>query len=150
MKLVRYIHLNPLRARLVKDLKGLDTFRYSGHSVLIGKKKLDWQDMNYVLMLYDSKQSAARRRYREYVKKGIGEGRRPELVGGGLIRSVGGWTAVKAMRRGIGRMKGDERILGDENFVESVLKTAQENLERKYELIAQGYGFEWLVKRVAQ
>lgn len=78
------------------------------------------------------------------------DGRRPELVGGGLIRSVGGWAAVKAMRRGIDRMKGDERILGDGNFVEYVLKTAQENLERKYELKAQGYGFDWLVKRVAR
>ena len=36
---VRYIHLNPLRARLVKDLKALDSYPYSGHSVLMGKRK---------------------------------------------------------------------------------------------------------------
>lgn len=128
----------------------MDTFRYSGDSVLMGKRKFDGQDTNYVLKLYGSKKSTARQRYREYVKKGIVEGRRPELVGGGLIRSAGGWSAVKAMRRGIDRMKGGERILGDGQFVESVLKTAQENLENKYKLKAQGDGFEWLVKRVAQ
>ncbi len=39
-QLVRYIHLNPLWVGLVKDLKGLDTYPFSGHSVLMGKKSL--------------------------------------------------------------------------------------------------------------
>jgi len=150
VELVRYIHLNPLRARLVEDLKTLDKFQFSGHSVLMGKKKLDCQDTDYVLKFYGSKKTTARKNYRKYFKKGILDGRRPELVGGGLIRSAGGWGAVKAMRRGIERIKGDERILGDGDFVESVLKAAQENLERKYELKSQGHDFGWLVKCVAR
>jgi putative transposase len=150
IELVRYIHLNPLRDCLVKDLNELDRFRFCGHGVLMGKRKLKWQDTDYVLKFYGSKKITARRRYHEHVKKGVAGGRKPELVGGGLIRSAGGWTAVKAMRRGTNRMKGDERILGDGNFVEYVLKTAQESLERKYELKAQGYDFNWLVTRVAQ
>jgi hypothetical protein len=36
--------------------------------------------------------------YESYVKKGIPLGRRPELAGGGLIRSLGGWDEVKKMR----------------------------------------------------
>jgi len=150
LELVRYIHLNPLRARLVKELTDLDKYPYSGHSVLMGKRKRDWQDVDYILKFYDSKCSTARRRYREYVKKGIADGRRSDLVGGGLIRSAGGWSAAKALRRGVDRMKGDERILGEGNFVETALKAAQENLERTYELEAQGYNFDWLVKRVAK
>ena len=48
-----------------------------------------------------------------YVKEGMGQGRRPELVGGGLIRSHGGWSEVKKLRRtGHARMKGDERMQG--------------------------------------
>ena len=31
LELVRYLHLNPLRANVVKDLNGLDNFKYSGH-----------------------------------------------------------------------------------------------------------------------
>ena len=148
-ELVRYIHLNPLRAGLVKDLKGLDTYPFSGHSVLMGKKKLGWQDADYVLKRYGTQKTAARKGYREYVEKGISDGRRPDLVGGGLIRSAGGWGAVKAMRRGKERMKGDERILGDGNFVASALQAARENLEGQYELTSKGYGFDWLVGRVA-
>lgn len=43
--------------------------------------------------------SIARRRYRSYVKKGIPDGKRTDLTGGGLIRSTGGWSEVKAMQR---------------------------------------------------
>jgi REP element-mobilizing transposase RayT len=150
LELVRYIHLNPLRARIVKKLEELDKYPYCGHSVVMGKMKREWQDTDYILRFYNSKCLTARRRYREYVKKGLGDGRRPELVGGGLVRSAGGWSVVKAMRRGFERMKGDERILGEGDFVEAVLKAAQENLDRKSRLEAAGYGFDWLVGRVAR
>ena len=46
-ELVRYIHLNPLRANLVKSLSQLDRYRWSGHSVLMGKLENDWQDRGY-------------------------------------------------------------------------------------------------------
>ena len=150
LELVRYIHLNPLRARIVKELKDLDKYPYCGHSVLMGKNKREWQDADYILRFYDSKYLAACRRYREYVKKGLGDGRRSDLVGGGLIRSAGGWSVLKALRSGADRMKGDERILGEGDFVETVLKAAQENIERKHQLKAEGYSFDWLVERVAK
>jgi putative transposase len=150
LELVRYIHLNPLRARIVMDLRALDKYPYAGHSVLMGQRKKEWQDSDYILRFYDRKRLTARRRYRAYMERGIDDGRRPDLVGGGLVRSAGGWSAVKAMRKGIERIKGDERILGDGAFVESVMKAAQENLERKSRLQAGGYGFEWLVDCVAQ
>ena len=46
-----------------------------------------------------AKEVDAKRAYRQFVKKGIDEGHRPDLVGGGLIRSQGGWSSVKALRR---------------------------------------------------
>lgn len=45
-------------------------------------------------------------------------GRRPELQGGGLVRSLGGWAAVRALRRGREAYLGDERVLGSPGFVE--------------------------------
>jgi len=88
----------------------------------MGKLKREWQDTDYILRFYNSKYLTARRRYREFVEKALTDGRRPVLVGGGLVRSAGGWSVVNAMRRGFERMKGDERILGDGDFVETVLK----------------------------
>ena len=93
--------------------------------------------------------SPARNRYRNFVKKGIEKGKRPELVGGGLIRSMGGWAAVKAMRRTGDYMKGDERILGGADFVKTILTEAEENIDRKYRLQAEGYDLSMVVDRVA-
>jgi len=148
-ELVRYIHLNPLRAKIVKTLKESDKYPYSGHSVLMGKITRDFQDTDYVLRLFGKKVSAARKAYRTYVEKGIAQGRRPELVGGGLICSAGGWSVIKTMRRVQDHMKSDERILGDGDFTQSVLDEAKERLENRYRLQAQGYDLEKVTIRVS-
>ncbi len=122
-ELVRYIHLNPLRARLVADIGELDTYPWCGHSVLMNKSVQPWQNIDEVLRLFSDKLREARKRYREFVEKGIALGRRPELVGGGLLRSSGGWTGLRDFRKAGLRVKGDERILGDSDFVGNVLKT---------------------------
>ncbi len=150
LELVRYIHLNPIRARLVTDIKTLGKHPFCGHAVIMGKKKKDWQDDAYVLKLFDNKRSTARRRYKIFVQKGIQEGKRPELTGGGLIRSSGGWSVIKSFRRANIHFKSDERVLGDSDFVERVLKAADESLERKYQLKSQGYDIDKLAERVAE
>jgi REP element-mobilizing transposase RayT len=150
LELVRYIHLNPLRAKLVADLKGLDSYPYSGHSALIGKTAVTWQDSRYILGLFGDKLSFARRQYKAFLEKGIADGKRPELTGGGLIRSVGGWAAAKALRRANVLQKGDERILGDGDFVETVLSEANEAYERKYRLKAKGFDVDTVAQKVAQ
>jgi putative transposase len=150
MELVRYIHLNPLRAKSVPDMKALDKYPWCGHSAIMGKIKRDWQSSEYVLKIFGTKVSAARRSYRAFVQKGIAAGRRPELMGGGLIRSLGGWQHVKALRKAEIRFKGDERILGDSEFVEQVLSAAEDRLERRYAIEVKGYDFEKVVARVAE
>ncbi len=117
---------------------------------MLGRYDRNWQDTDYVLKLFDNTVSRARRGYREFVRKGINQGRRPELSGGGLVRSVGGWSALNALRLAGFRQKADERILGDGDFVTSVLKQAGEQLERRYDLKAKGYDFEAVVQRVVK
>ena len=114
-----------------------------------GKGKKDWQDDVYVLKLFDNKRSTARRRYKIFIQKGIQDSKRPEFTGGGLIRSSGGWTVIKSLRRANIHFKSDERVLGDSNFVERVLKAADESFERKYQLKSQGYDIDKLADRVA-
>jgi putative transposase len=149
LELIRYIHLNPLRAGLVSDLNKLGRYPYSGHGVLMGKFKNDWQDIDSVLKMFDKKAGTARRKYNAFVKKGISEGKRPDLIGGGLIRSTGGWSALKAQRKAKIYQKGDERILGDGNFVEKILTAANETMKKKYALQAQGFDLDVVARRVA-
>lgn len=149
LELVRYIHLNPIRAGLVKDLNTLEKFPFSGHGALVGAVQNDWQDTQYILRLFDTKASSARRRYKQFMKKGLGMGKRPDLVGGGLVRSYGGWTQVKAIQKSERGVKGDERILGDNDFVQQALKAADENMKRKYQLQSEGFNIEMVANRVA-
>ena len=131
-ELVRYIHLNPLRAKIVKTLSELDKYPWCGHSVIMGKKKRDWQDRNYVLRWFGKKEEEAKKVYRQYVEKGIVEGRREDLVGGGLVRTLGGWSQVLSLRKSKEKVLSDERILGGDKFVERILEEADEKI--KYQL----------------
>jgi hypothetical protein len=55
---------------------------------------LDVLECNAVLGLFSEQVPLARRRYRAFLKRGIAQGQRPDLVGGGLIRSIGGSTTA--------------------------------------------------------
>jgi putative transposase len=149
LELTRYIHLNPLRAKLASDIKELGNYPYSGHSVLLGRVTAEWQNTKYILGLFGDKVSVARGQYLEFLKKGIAAGKRQDLTGGGLVRSVGGWSAVKALRKSGAFQKGDERILGDGEFVQKVLSQAEEAFERKYRLKAKGIDVVRIAERVA-
>jgi len=100
LELIRYIHLNPLRARLVQDLKELDKYPWTGHSAILGRhknfliakppkglnkpnqpdtpnkrknpeKSLAEKTIEDVLLYFGETKRIARRRYRQFVKNGI-------------------------------------------------------------------------------
>jgi REP element-mobilizing transposase RayT len=148
LELIRYIHLNPLRAGLVNDLKELDKYPWSGHSAILGRRKnplipsipsssyksagetkrksairnrksemsLAGKTTMDVLLRFGNNVRIVRRRYRHFVKQGVNQGRRPELQGGGLVRSAGGNKVGLLGRKKEEREKGDARILGSGDF----------------------------------
>jgi len=125
LELVRYLHLNPLRAKVVPDLRALDRHSWSGHSALIGTVPRPWQETRTILSQFGPTRRRASRGYRVFVQEGIPLGRRPELQGGGLIRSLGGWEAVQQLRRGREAYLGDERILGSSEFVDHLRREVE-------------------------
>jgi putative transposase len=131
LELLRYIHLNPIRAGIIDTMEVLDTYPKTSHAVIMGKIKHEWQETEYVLGLFGQKVSLAKRAYRSFVKKGISIGERPDLTGGGLIRSSGGWVPLRQLRQEGLRIASDERILGSSAFVASVLKKAHEDYEKR-------------------
>lgn len=131
MELARYIHLNPLRAGVVRDMKGLAEYPWCGHGVLTGKRKSEWQDTGMILGRYGNSPVRARRRYEEFVSEGVKAGRREDLVGGGLLRSAGGYVEYLRRRHGEEEILGDERILGDSEFVSKAMKSVEERESTK-------------------
>ena len=188
LELIRYIHLNPLRAKLVQDLKELDKYPWTGHSTILSHRKnplvpevsdqrsevskpdaspseglfvagnqvpdfllqqqkeqnpcnprnpcqkmsLAENTIEDVLLYFGETKRVARRRYREFVEKGIAQGRRPEFQGGGLVRSAGGNKAGLLGRSKEEREKGDARILGSGDFVNEALRQSGEEWEKSY------------------
>lgn len=118
LELVRYIHLNPLRVGLVKTIDELDGSPWCGHAVLMGSQELDGHKAEDVLHLFGRSKKSARQKYRDFVIDGIKDGRRDELGGGGLRRSLGAsrTSDYEAF---------DERILGSGDFVESLWREAE-------------------------
>jgi REP element-mobilizing transposase RayT len=130
LELVRYIHLNPYRASVVKSLEELDAYPWSGHAVLIGNVKNDWQERDYVLRQFHEKKGKAVRFYRRFVEVGKDQGRQPALVGGGVIQNFKGWSQVLSLKGNRERMDHDGRILGTSDFVAEILREADKNVRR--------------------
>jgi hypothetical protein len=133
-----------------KNCGVVEKYAYCGHTVLMGKRSMDWQNTAYILRHFNSKLSTARRRYHDFVQKGVAIGKKSEMSGGGLVRSSGGWGAVKSLRKTGALQKGDERILGDGEFVDCVLSQAKEAFEEKYRLKAGGVDVGDIAERVAE
>ena len=157
LELIRYIHLNPIRAGLVNDLRKLDRYRWCGHSAILGKRRnpliphpskqhnelkkpnkpsergkpLAEKTIEDIVLLFGEDLGEARKRYRHFVKRGVSQGTRPELQGGGLVRSAGGEKDGLLGRRKGERERGDERILGSGDFVTTVLRNSREPESRR-------------------
>lgn len=149
-ELVRYIHLNPVRAGIVKTMDDLKNYKYTGHSALMGNVIRDWQDADYVLSYFGKNRKRAVKEYEKFVEAGLSDGRKKELTGGGLIRSLGGWTEAKDKLKDGSHVMSDERILGDSDFVDSVLAQSEEQYDRMQRLKQQGYNVDRIAERVAE
>ncbi len=97
LALVRYIHLNPVRARIVKQP---GAYPYSGHRAYLGREALPWLTTDWVLGQFGSRIGTARARYARFVNDGRAEGHNAAFYGG----------------------QADSRIVGEEDFVKAILK----------------------------
>jgi REP element-mobilizing transposase RayT len=125
LEVTRYIHLNPVRAGIIKDMAELDSYPWTGHGTIMGETQHPWQDKDTILAYFGKTEKEAKRGYRIFIAGGIRMGARPDLVGGGLKRSVGGFAEVASLRRRGEPLLSDERILGSGTFVRSILSETE-------------------------
>ena len=98
LALVRYIHLNPVRAGMVKTPLA---YAYSSHRAYLGQEQLPWLTTDWVLGQFGARNSAARTRYARFVNDAITEGHSEVFYGG----------------------QADARIVGEADFVKTILKS---------------------------
>ncbi|MBI5015263.1 MAG: transposase [Deltaproteobacteria bacterium] len=140
LELVRYIHLNPLRAGRVDSVDALARYAYAGHSAVLGAVERPWQEVGEVLGRFGGSVSEARRRYEQFVGDAVGDGRRPELVGGGLRRSCWAWREGRGRGREDEPLAYDERVLGSPEFVLDTLAGADWERRQALENARVGIG----------
>ncbi len=147
LELTRYIHLNPLRAGIVGSLEELRDYRWTGHAAILGRVRQEWQDIK-AIRAYFGKGRRAVEKYEQYVREGVSLGKRPELVGGGLIRSLGGWSQVLSLRRKGIKVASDERILGRDEFIQRLMSEAEEREKETLRLSREVPELQTLAERI--
>lgn len=146
LALVRYIHLNPIRAGIIRTMEELDRYPWSGHRTIIGKTKHTWMDTDYILAQFGDTRGKALIKYRKFMGEGAGQGHIKGLTGGGLIRSQGGWSQVLAMRRRGQKEEFDERILGGGDFVNNILKEVEDRELRQLKAKRSGKNIQRVIE----
>ena len=114
-----------------------------------GKIKREWKNAEYVLSFFGRK-DRYRQNYLNYIRRGIDQGHRSELVGGGLNRSMGGWSAVLSSRKRGERNIADQRILGDSEFVAQIVSDLDDRIKKNLRLSGQRISIETLGDRVSE
>jgi REP element-mobilizing transposase RayT len=146
-ELIRYIHLNPVRAGLIEGFSELQTYPWTGHSAAIGKYHHEWHSVDEMLSFFGASENAARQAYMEFM---AGEQSSTSLSGGGLIRSMGGWETLTRLRKEHVSVVGDERVLGSSHFVENSLKQDELTIDLKSKLEREGWALDKLIAEVCR
>jgi hypothetical protein len=109
LELIRYIHLNPVRAGIVASV---EEYPWSGHSAYLGTELLPWFTTEYVLSLFSPEVEQSRNVYDSFVRDGIGEGKRIEFHSGTC----------------------EGRILGSDSFTDMILSMVDQKSDQKFSL----------------
>ncbi len=120
LELVAYIHLNPVRAGVVDDLRGLQKYKWCGHGAFMGERDGGFLAVEDILMHFGDDMKRARRKYESFIRERVCKYKRGELSSGGLRRSQG-VTSTRYSLKEEEKEVSDERILGGGGFVVSVL-----------------------------
>ncbi len=114
-ELVRYIHLNPVRAGIVAGIDELDHHQTTGHAAILGNRPARFLDTDHVLSAFGPDRDAARRAYRAFVVEGMGAKAMRETARHGRV-----WREIARLAERTRREKAQERILGNGSFLDSV------------------------------
>lgn len=125
LELVRHIHLNPLRAGLVRTLDELDYFSWSGHAVILGYYKNDWQNTTTVLRHFDGLAEDARKGYHHYIERGLVYGSRTQLFPAGSATSSDKGSEHQDLPSRQMSNKMDAQILGSPQFIKQFRELAE-------------------------
>lgn len=129
LELIRYIHLNPIKANIVVGLDKLGSYPFSSHPALMQKTKFYWYVPEIVLDKFGKNYQSAQRNYLSFLSEGLLVSRDSKYEGGGLKRSLS-HTNSSAKENQVF----DDRVLGDSDFVLALQERERKHLDRSGEI----------------
>lgn len=119
--LIKYIHLNPLRAKLVGNLDELKLFPWCGHGALMGNEVYPWHDVDFVSQLFDEDKGVAGNSYAEFMRSGLSEKEMDYARYGKVVKTKDvGWKSTSSLTEQE-KKQADVGILGDQYFIQNAL-----------------------------
>ena len=129
LELVAYVHLNPLRAGIVRKYEDLRRYKWCGHGEMLETARTALLDRDYVLDYFGVGDCDAPAKYEEFLRARIDKYKTGELSGGGLLRSNRGAASLLSMRQTCEKEMSDSRVLGSGDFVEALLTQIEKKPE---------------------
>lgn len=138
-QLARYIHLNPIRSGICKDLVQLKMYRWSGHSALTGIHANDFQQLEAVLKRFGKTRKRAVEQYEKFLEEALRSGSEDTLI-----------EIVRRSNKGShDKVSPECWVIGDQEFQRSVLQKDKEKRLTLAEYKKQGLCLEELLRKVS-
>ncbi|MBN1551129.1 transposase [bacterium] len=111
-QLVRYVHLNPIRAGICKTIEDLDRYPWIGHSVLVGLQENRFQNKKDILKRFTVKGESTTNGYRKHIVEGIEKGENVEFLN----------TIRKSNKGSADKKEYQCWVIGDQEFVKKAIE----------------------------
>lgn len=139
-ELVRYVHLNPIRAGICANMEELKSYAWSGHGALIGKQHRRFQDTTAVLRRFGHNKKSARLEYCRYLDKGLKESATEDTLLSLVRKSNAGSEAGR---------KPDCWVIGDQEFVRSVVESSKARHLRVNHFAIEGVTLDCIAEKIS-
>lgn len=138
-ELVRYVHLNPIRAGICTSLKGLDKYPWCGHAALMGKTQNSFQDTKTVLKRFGQNDEDARAAYCQFLQEGINSGSDGDPIVDLVRKSNSGKESIK---------KASCWVIGDREFVLKAIDSSEGRRLRISRFEREGRNFKGILHTI--
>jgi putative transposase len=137
-ELVRYVHLNPVRAGICSNLDSLKKYPWCGHSVVMGAEQWEAQNVNDVLLRFDKNPVFARKKYLQFLQEGIST--EPDI-----------YTTIRAANDTVENIHNTGSwVIGNKDFITKAIENDKMNRQIASTYAFNGKGIEKITEDICR
>ena len=139
-RIIRYIHLNPVRAGICKTVDELDRYSWSGHRMIMKNETSGFQEINQVLRRFGKTTADGLAKYREFIEAGLSANEDDEI-----------FSSIRANNAGTrNRNSAGSWVIGDSDFQRLVIEKDRQNRLMLARCRRDGISLDDVLKKTAE